>query len=103
MRRTGSRSTCSSSCGLSVVGAAFLSGRPWLIRPALAGFTLLCLADWVLVEDLGFLGGLGTDPNSMIPFILLASGGYLALRRPAAPARPAAGPAMVQVASAGAG
>jgi len=37
----------------------------------------------VLVEDLGFLGGLGTDPNSMIPFILLASGGYLALTRPA--------------------
>ena len=68
---------------LSVVGAAFLSGRAWLIRPALAGFTVLCLADWVLVEDLGFLGGLGTDPNSMIPFILLASGGYLALTRPA--------------------
>jgi len=44
---------------------------------------VLCLADWVLVEDLGFLGGLGTDPNSMIPFILLASGGYLALTRPA--------------------
>jgi hypothetical protein len=44
---------------------------------------VLCLADWVLVEDLGFLGGLGTDPNSMIPFILLAGGGYLALTRPA--------------------
>ena len=83
MRRTGSRSTCSSSVRSAVVGAAFLSGRPWLIRPALIGFTVLCLADWVLVEDLGFLGGLGTDPNSMIPFILLASGGYLALTRPA--------------------
>jgi len=69
-------------CALSVLGAAFLSGRPWLIRPALIGFAALCLADWVLVEDLGFLGGLGTDPNSMIPFILLASGGYLALTRP---------------------
>jgi cytochrome oxidase Cu insertion factor (SCO1/SenC/PrrC family) len=33
----------------------------------------------VLVEDLGFLGGLGTDPNSMIPWILLISAGYLAL------------------------
>ena len=32
---------------------------------------MLCLADWVLIEDLGFLGGLGTDPNSMIPFVLL--------------------------------
>jgi hypothetical protein len=35
----------------------------------------------VLIQDLGFLGGLGTDPNSMIPFVLLAAGGYLALTR----------------------
>ena len=40
---------------------------------------MLCLADWVLIEDFGFFGGLGTDPNSMIPFALLAVGGYLAL------------------------
>ena len=40
---------------------------------------VLCLATWVLVQDLGFLGGLGTDPNSMIPLILLFSAGYLAL------------------------
>jgi hypothetical protein len=71
---------------LAVTAAAFLSGRPQLIRPALAGFTVVCLADWVLVQDLGVLGGLGTDPSSMIPFILLAAGGYLALTRPAAPA-----------------
>ena len=25
---------------------------------------VFCLADWVLIEDLGFFGGLGTDPNS---------------------------------------
>ena len=66
---------------LAVTGAAFLSGRPRLIRPVLIGFTVLCLADWVLIEDLGFLGGLGTDPNSMIPFVLLAAAGYLALAR----------------------
>ena len=41
---------------------------------------------WVLVQDLGFLGGLGTDPNSMIPFILLAVSGYLAYVRAPAPA-----------------
>ena len=64
---------------LAVTGAVFLSGRPRLIRPVLAGFTVLCVADWVLVEDLGFLGGLGTDPNSMIPFVLLATAGYLAV------------------------
>ena len=66
---------------LAVLGAAFLTGRPRLIRPALTGFTVLCAAGWVLVEDLGFLGGLGTDPNSMIPMALLAAGGYLALTR----------------------
>ena len=81
---------------LAVTGAAFLSGRPRLIRPVLIGFTVLCLADWVLIEDLGFLGGLGTDPNSMIPFVLLATAGYLALARapaPAAAAEPAGSPA----------
>jgi cytochrome oxidase Cu insertion factor (SCO1/SenC/PrrC family) len=73
---------------LAVTGAVFLSGRPRLIRPVLIGFTVLCLADWVLIEDLGFLGGLGTDPNSMIPMVLLATAGYLAVAR--APAEAAA-------------
>jgi cytochrome oxidase Cu insertion factor (SCO1/SenC/PrrC family) len=71
---------------LAVTGAAFLTLRPALIRPALAGFIVLCLADWLLVEDFGFLGGVGTDPNSMIPFTLLASAGYLALARAPVPA-----------------
>jgi cytochrome oxidase Cu insertion factor (SCO1/SenC/PrrC family) len=60
-------------------------------RPALAAFIALCLADWVLVEDIGIFGGLGTDPNSMILMALLATGGYLALTRvPAAAPVPAA-------------
>ena len=42
---------------------------------------MVCLADWVLIEDFGFFGGLGTDPNSMIPFVLLTVAGYLALTR----------------------
>ena len=55
--------------------------------PALAAFMFVCLLGWVLTEDLGFLGGLGADPGSMIPMALLAGGGYLALTRvPAAPA-----------------
>jgi cytochrome oxidase Cu insertion factor (SCO1/SenC/PrrC family) len=66
---------------LALTGGAFASGRPRLIRPALVVFTVACLADWVLVQDLGFLGGVGTDPNSMIPFLLLALAGYLALTR----------------------
>jgi hypothetical protein len=69
---------------LAVTGATLLSGRRWLVRSVLAGFAVLCLDDWVLVQDLGFLGGLGTDPNSMIPFVLLALAGYLALTGAAA-------------------
>ncbi len=76
---------------LAVTGVVFLTGRSRLIRPVLIFFTVLCLADWVLIEDFGFLGGLGTDPNSMIPFILLAIAGYLALTpAPVTPAQPAA-------------
>ena len=64
---------------LAAMGAIFLTGRPRLVRYA-AGFGIVfCLADWVLVQDLGFLGGLGTDPNSMIPMALLFSAGYVAL------------------------
>jgi cytochrome oxidase Cu insertion factor (SCO1/SenC/PrrC family) len=80
---------------LAVTGAAFATARPRLIRPALALFIAVCLADWVLIEDFGFFGGLGTDPNSMIPFALLATAGYLALtgetvsEAAAAPADPA--------------
>jgi cytochrome oxidase Cu insertion factor (SCO1/SenC/PrrC family) len=68
------------------IGGIFLAGRPRLIGPAVAVFTALCLADWVLVEDFGFFGGLGTDPNSMIPFALLAIAGYLALSPETGPA-----------------
>ena len=64
---------------LAATGAIFLTGRPRLVRYAVWFGLLFCLADWVLVQDFGFLGGLGTDPNSMIPFILLFSAGYLAL------------------------
>jgi cytochrome oxidase Cu insertion factor (SCO1/SenC/PrrC family) len=64
---------------LAAVGLALASGRRVAARPALAILLVLCAADWVLVQDLGIFGGLGTDPNSMIPFALVAAGGYLAL------------------------
>jgi cytochrome oxidase Cu insertion factor (SCO1/SenC/PrrC family) len=60
---------------------AFLTRWPWLIRLPLGAMLLLFLADWVLIEDLGFLGGVGTDPNSMIPVALIGIAGYLALVR----------------------
>ena len=65
--------------GLAVVGLAFLSARPRIARRALFVLTAFCLVTWVLVQDLGFFGGLGTDPNSMLPMLLLASAGYLAV------------------------
>jgi cytochrome oxidase Cu insertion factor (SCO1/SenC/PrrC family) len=51
------------------------------IQPGRAAVTVLavcCLADWVLIQDLGVFGGLGTDPNSMLPLILLLAAAYLA-------------------------
>ncbi len=71
---------------LAVTGVVFVSGRVRLIRAALIGFAVVCLAVWLVTQDLGFLGGLGTDPNSMIPLILLAVSGYLAYVRAPAPA-----------------
>ncbi len=68
---------------LTAAGAAFCVSAarsdPRLARIAVIGAAVFCLADWVLVEDLGFLGGQGTDPNSMIPLILLFTVGYLGL------------------------
>jgi len=66
---------------LAATGAVLISGSPRLLRPALAALVALCLADWVLIEDLGGFGGVGTDPNSMIPFALVVVAGYLALAR----------------------
>ncbi len=63
------------------VGGLLISGRPHLLRIGVAAGVVLCLADWVLVQDFGFFGGLGTDPNSMIPMILVLSAGYVAVVR----------------------
>jgi cytochrome oxidase Cu insertion factor (SCO1/SenC/PrrC family) len=64
---------------LAAAGALLVTGRRRLIRVAVIAAAVLCLADWVLVQDFGFFGGLGTDPNSMIPTIILLTAGYLAL------------------------
>jgi len=92
---------------LAAIGAGLLSAglpevglRPpasWLIRATVIATIAACLADWVLIEDFGFFGGLGTDPNSMIPMALVVVAGYLALSpapalvtEPSAAAEPAA-------------
>ncbi len=82
---------------LAAIGIGLASGRRALLLPVTIAAAVFCLADWVLVQDLGFLGGLGTDPNSMIPLLLLVACGYLAVTRtaspePAWPAVTAAGP-----------
>ena len=53
---------------------------------------ILCLADWVLIEDFGFFGGTGTDPNSMVPLILLFAAGCYALTPPRFSERTVASP-----------
>jgi len=83
---------------LALVGtgllAAAMRADARLASAAVIVGTGFCLADWVLIEDLGFFGGLGTDPNSMIPLVLLLIAGYLGLA-PAQPAGDVAGPADV--------
>ncbi len=66
---------------LASVGAALCSGRRRLVLAGAAAAVPLCLATWVLVQDFGFLGGVGTDPNSMVPTLLLLGGGLLAFLR----------------------
>jgi cytochrome oxidase Cu insertion factor (SCO1/SenC/PrrC family) len=88
--------------GAALAGAAVLGGGPpgrggRLARAGTGALVLLCLATWIGVQDFGFFGGLGTDPNSMIPVVLLAVAAYLALikvpARAAVPAAEAAAPA----------
>jgi cytochrome oxidase Cu insertion factor (SCO1/SenC/PrrC family) len=68
---------------LAGIGLAFLSSRLTIVRSAVVVAVVVCLADWVLVQDLGFFGGTGTDPNSMIPTLLVIVAGYVALTRTA--------------------
>jgi cytochrome oxidase Cu insertion factor (SCO1/SenC/PrrC family) len=78
---------------LALAAAALLTGRRAVAGPAVAVLAVFCLADWVLIEDMGVFGGLGTDPNSMIPLILLVTAAYLArFPAPAPSPAPAAAP-----------
>ncbi len=83
---------------LAAIGGLMLTGRRGPARVGVAAAIVLCLADWVLVEDFGFFGGVGTDPNSMIPMALFFSAGYLAMvRLPVRAETPAAQPAPAAV------
>ncbi len=91
---------------LAAGGAALLTGRRAIIRPAVIGLLVFFLADWVLVQDLGFFGGTGTDPNSMVPLALLLVAAYVAMTKapqpaPAGETAEAAAPAPARAANLG--
>jgi cytochrome oxidase Cu insertion factor (SCO1/SenC/PrrC family) len=73
---------CLSGLGAGLMAAGIAGPGRWagVLRGLAAGLGVLCLADWVLVQDLGFFGGVGTDPNSMIPMLLVGVAAVLALR-----------------------
>jgi cytochrome oxidase Cu insertion factor (SCO1/SenC/PrrC family) len=66
---------------LAATGFALLSGRRRLLYPSMIILFVLGVADWVLIEDFGVLGGTGTDPNSMIPMLTLLLAGCWALTK----------------------
>jgi cytochrome oxidase Cu insertion factor (SCO1/SenC/PrrC family) len=70
---------------LATVGLALVVGRGKVLVGGVVLAVVVCLADEVLVEDMGIFGGNGTDPNSMLPLALLLVGGLLAWARPAVP------------------
>ena len=74
---------------LSATGLALLSGRRRLLYPTVICLIVLGLADWVLIEDFGVWGGTGTDPNSVVPLLLVLLSGYLGVVRAPAPAEDA--------------
>ena len=68
---------------LGLLGVALLSlgARSRALSGAVVASSALCLANWVLVQDLGIFGGVGTDPNSMVPIAVVVTAGYLAVAR----------------------
>ena len=66
---------------LAGIGIGLCTGRRRAVLAATVGASVLCLATWILVEDLGVFGGVGTDPNSMVPMLLVVVGAAAALLR----------------------
>jgi hypothetical protein len=63
---------------LAAAGAGLLTARAVFARLAAGALFVFCLATWVLVQDCGVFGGTGTDPNSMLPQVLVITAGLLA-------------------------
>ncbi|MHB8342861.1 MAG: SCO family protein [Ferrimicrobium sp.] len=50
------------------------------LRVSVLVFGIFSVLVWWIVQDFGVVGGVGTDPNSMIPELLLVVAGYLGMR-----------------------
>lgn len=66
---------------LAISGLVLIWGQRRLLLPTIVALGVFGLADWVFIEDWGFWGGVGTDPNSMPPLLLVTVVGYLAMVR----------------------
>lgn len=66
---------------LAATGTGLLVSRAVLLRATVVFALVFSFANWLLIQDLGFFGGLGTDPNSMIPLIAVLVASYLATSR----------------------
>ncbi len=67
---------------LLVTGLSFVLRRG--LRVTVVVFAVFSVLVWWLIQDFGFLGGSGTDPNSMLPELLLVIVGVLGLSQSAA-------------------
>lgn len=74
---------------LATVGVGLWLPSPRALRAVVVTAIALCVAVWVLVQDFGVFGGVGTDVNSMLPTATLLAAGLVAVRHPARAVVPA--------------
>lgn len=70
---------------LAALGMAFFSARAKVVRAAVPVTLVFFFAVWIFVQDCGFFGGVGTDPNSMLPLLFITVSAEIALLGAAAP------------------
>lgn len=60
--------------GLGLPALSFITGR--FTRAAVTLFVVFQIATWLVGQDLGFIGGVGTDPNAALPALLIGVAAY---------------------------
>jgi|GEM_PF-159733 len=61
---------------LGFTALSFMTVYKNLWRYSLILLSILTIITWIFFQDFGFIGGLGTDPNSMLPTLILVSAIY---------------------------